>query len=45
MLLGHTDIVKILVEHGADPNAKDNVDNTPLHLAADNSNSIRLFYE
>ena len=33
-LEGHVEIVKILLERGANPNAKDNEGRTPLHGAA-----------
>ena len=33
---GHLDIVKLLVEHGAEVDVTDNFDDTPLHLAAKN---------
>ena len=31
---GHADVVSILIESGADPNARDNWNFTPLHEAA-----------
>ena len=31
---GHEDIVKLLIDHRADINAKDNLGETPLHKAA-----------
>jgi len=33
---GHADVVKVLLEHGADVNAKGENKITPLHLAAQN---------
>ena len=35
---GHEDIVKLLIDHRADINAKDNLGETPLHKAAINNN-------
>ena len=31
---GHVEIVKLLLERGANPNAKNNIGRTPLHYAA-----------
>lgn len=35
---GYTEMVKLLLLHGADPNIKDDLGNTPLHLAACTNN-------
>jgi ankyrin repeat protein len=37
-MIGNLDVVKYLVEKGADVKAANNYGNTPLHLAADNCN-------
>ena len=34
-LMGHVDVVKLLIEQGADINAKNNYGGTPLHLASE----------
>ena len=31
---GYSDVVEVLLRHGADPNQTDRLGNTPLHLAA-----------
>ncbi len=41
---GNTDIIKLLVEHGADVNAKDKYGNTPLHKAYD-ADTAKLLIE
>lgn len=38
--LGATDIAKLLLDHGADVDARDNNNDTPLHLAALDGNYI-----
>jgi hypothetical protein len=38
---GADDIVEMLLEHGADPMARDSFDNTPLHLVPDSSSDTR----
>jgi len=45
---GHLDVVKLLLEHGADPNVQDDEGETPLHHAAawrDNVDIVRLLLE
>jgi hypothetical protein len=44
---GHVDVVRLLLEHRADPNAKDKFGWTPLHLAASGGhvNVVRLLLE
>jgi hypothetical protein len=39
---GCTEIVRILIEHGADVNARDSVGNTPLHRVCDEAQDWKL---
>lgn len=42
---GHTNVAKLLIDHGADINAKNGgVENTPLHLAAYGGLSITSIF-
>jgi len=42
---GHPEVVEFLLEHGADPNIKNNDGSTPLHYAADNSKVVEVLLE
>lgn len=41
---GHTEIVRILVNHGTDKNAKDFDENTPLHYASEFGHFQSIIY-
>lgn len=44
IISGHLEIVKLLVEHGAEVDVTDNFDDTPLHLAAKNVICCNFIY-
>lgn len=44
LLLGKLEFVKFLVENGADVNAKDNNNRTPLQIAFQSGNLNQMFY-
>lgn len=41
---GHTDVARVLIEHGAEMNAKEENEWTPLHLAAQNGNCLNFCF-
>lgn len=43
-LSGHVDAMKILFDHGANVDVKDEDNDTPLHLAANNGDFIEFYY-
>ncbi len=45
--MGHVDIARLLLKHGADMNSRDNSRNTPLHLASEYGHleTVRLLVE